>query len=202
MCGRYYIDDETAREIDKLVRKIDENLKNSNDAGIMLTGRDVHPNDLAPILIADGQGELRCHQQRWGFPGFKGKQVIFNARSETVLEKKMFRQNMDYRRAVVPATWFYEWDQNKEKHLFYRKDQPIVFMAGIYGCFDEERFTILTTAANESMEPVHNRMPVILDSNELMEWTTNREWAINHLHKKPCRLDRKTEFEQIKLFDI
>lgn len=201
MCGRYYIDDETAREIDKLVRKIDENLKNSNDTSIMLTGRDIYPSDLAPILIADGEGGLYCRQQRWGFPGFKGKQVIFNARSETVLEKKMFCQNMEHRRAVIPATWFYEWDQNKEKHIFYRKDQPIIFMAGIYGRFkDEERFTILTTAANESMKPIHDRMPIILDRDELMEWTTNREWSVNHLYKKPCQLDIRTEFEQISLF--
>lgn len=201
MCGRYYIDDETAREIEKLVRKIDEKLKNMNDAGIMLTGRDIHPSDLAPILIADGQGGLYCQQQRWGFPGFKGKQVIFNARSETVLEKKMFRQNMEHRRAVIPATWFYEWDHNKEKHIFYRKDQPIIFMAGIFGRFgDEERFTILTTAANESMKPIHDRMPIILDRDELMEWTTNREWSVIHLNKKPCQLDIKTEFQQMSLF--
>lgn len=201
MCGRYYIDDETAREIEKLVRKIDENLKTSNDIGMMLAGRDIRPSDLAPILIANGQGGFNCQQQRWGFPGFKGKQVIFNARSETVLEKKMFRQNMEQRRVVVPATWFYEWNKNKEKHTFYRKGQSIIFMAGIYDLFDgEKRFTILTTAANESMIPVHDRMPIILERDELVEWITNKEWAVNHLNKKPCQLDVKTEFEQISLF--
>ena len=74
-------------------------------------------------------------------------------------------------------------------------------MAGIYGRFgEEERFTILTTAANESMKPIHDRMPIILDRDELMEWTTNREWSVNHLNKKPCQLDIKTEFQQMSLF--
>jgi len=197
MCGRYYIDDDTAREIERLVQKIDESLKKPN----MPAGRDIHPGDLAPILIADHQGELCCHQQRWGFPGMKNKQVIFNARSETVLEKKMFRQNMERRRAIIPAKWFYEWDDNKEKHIFYRKDQPIIFLAGIYGLYgDEERFVVLTTAANESMKPVHDRMPIILDRDELNVWTGNRDQAVNLLHKKICPLDSKTEFNQMSLF--
>ena len=59
---------------------------------------------------------------------------------------------------------------------------------------------MLTTAANESMIPVHDRMPIILERDELVEWTTNREWAVNHLNKKPCQLDIKTEFEQMSLF--
>ncbi len=89
--------------------------------------------------------------------------MIFNARSESVLEKRMFRESTLHRRIVVPAAWFYEWNQRKEKNIFSSKEQPAIFMAGIYNYDqEEERFVILTTAANESMKPVHDRMPLIL----------------------------------------
>lgn len=38
----------------------------------------------------------------------------------------MFREGVEHRRVVVPATWFYEWNRNKEKNIFYRKEQPVI----------------------------------------------------------------------------
>ena len=68
----------------------------------------------------------------------------------------MFRESVEKRRIVIPASWFYEWNQNKEKNIFYRKDQPTLFMAGFYNVYgNEEYFVILTTQANESVKPVH-----------------------------------------------
>ena len=59
---------------------------------------------------------------------------------------------------------------------------------------------ILTTAANESMNQVHDRMPLLLDRKEIVEWLTEDQ-KINHfLQKKPGPLERKTEYEQMSLF--
>lgn len=201
MCGRYYIDDETAREIDKLVRQVDESLRKSELKTLISSGKDIHPTELAPVLAGNSQGQLCCRLQRWGLPGFKGSQVIFNARSETVSDKKMFQEGIKQRRIIIPATWFYEWDKNKCKHTFYREDQSITFMAGIYNLYqNEERFAILTTAANESMSPVHDRMPLILERDELSAWISDKKNALNILRKTPCLLDKRTEFEQLSLF--
>ena len=162
MCGRYYVDDSTAREIEKLIRQVDENLRRAHSANLTLQAGDVHPTEAAPVLTADNH-ELCYRWQRWGFPGFEQRGVIFNARSESVLEKRMFRESAEHRRIVVPAAWFYEWSRNKEKNIFYREGQSVLFMAGIYErCQNEERFVILTTAATESMSPIHDRMPLIL----------------------------------------
>ncbi len=113
----------------------------------------------------------------------------------------MFRESTLHRRIVVPAAWFYEWNQRKEKNIFSSKEQPAIFMAGIYNYDqEEERFVILTTAANESMKPVHDRMPLILEKEEILPWIFNDKKAEQMLHKIPCLLERKTDFEQMTLF--
>lgn len=198
MCGRYYVDDETAREIEKIIRIADEKVR--RETSVKLQPKDIHPTDIAPVLTASADGII-CAQQKWGLPGFEKKQVIFNARSETALEKKIFREGLDKRRIVVPATWFYEWNRKKEKNIFYRKDKPVLFMAGIYNrCQGDDRFVILTTKANASMEPVHDRMPLILEPEEINTWIYEKEKAHQLLQKVPGVLERRTEFEQLTLF--
>ena len=198
MCGRYYVDDETAREIERIIRIADEKVRK---AAPEIQAKDIHPTDIAPILTVSEHGRISCSLQKWGLPGFEGKQVIFNARSESALEKKMFREGVEHRRIVVPATWFYEWNRNKEKNIFYRREQPVLFMAGIYNRYQgEDRFVILTTEANASMSPVHNRMPLILEPEEIADWIFEKEKAEQFLHKVSCMLERRTEFEQLSLF--
>ena len=180
------------------MRQVDEKMRNAEN--IHLQAGDIHPSEVAPVVAADDKG-LCCRWQRWGFPGFSGKQLIFNARSESALDKKMFRESVEHRRIVVPATWFYEWNKNKEKNIFYRKGQPVLYMAGIYNRYqDEERFVILTTAANESMRPVHGRMPLLLERNEIESWLFEDEQVPGLLKKTPALLVRRSEFEQMSIF--
>lgn len=200
MCGRYYVNDETAREIEAIIRQADQKLSNKIFGNSSFLAREIHPTDVVPVIVPNGQ-KLSCRTQRWGFSGFTDKQVIFNARSESVLEKRMFRESTLHRRIVVPAAWFYEWNQRKEKNIFSSKEQPAIFMAGIYNYDqEEERFVILTTAANESMKPVHDRMPLVLEKEEILPWIFNDKKAEQMLHKIPCLLERKTDFEQMTLF--
>ena len=200
MCGRYYIDDDTAREIEKLVRQVDERMRQAPAAGSPLQAKDIHPSEMAPVLAADGQS-LCCRWQKWGFPGFHGKQLIFNARSESALEKKMFRESVEQRRVVVPAAWFYEWNKDKEKNIFYRKGQPVLFMAGLYNRYqDGDRFVILTTEANDSMRPVHDRMPLVLERDEIPKGLHADQLAGALLQKTPPLLKRRMAFEQMSLF--
>ncbi|MBT9779421.1 SOS response-associated peptidase [Clostridium sp. MCC353] len=190
MCGRYYIDDETAREIKKLVRQIDDRLQREK------MGRDIHPTDLAPVLKGNGT-DFEMEWQKWGLPGIQNKGVIFNARSETVLEKRMFKEGVRRRRIIVPCTWFYEWNKNKEKITFYRNDSPVLFLAGFYNRTDDgDRFVIITTEANESMKEVHDRMPLILEPDELEDWVLEDEKTEEILRQKPTLLEKRAEYEQ------
>jgi putative SOS response-associated peptidase YedK len=111
---------------------------------------------------------------RWGFTGFKKKPVI-NARSETALEKPMFRESMLERRCLVLASAYYEWKKEgnqKTKYRFYFPDTSLL----LAGCYRQEqnepvpRFTILTQEAYPDIEYIHDRMPVIVSANYASDW--------------------------------
>ena len=192
MCGRYYVDEETAREIEKVVRDLDRKLQ------IERTG-DIRPSDAA-LVLNQREHHLTAEQMNWGFPGFQGKGLLINARAEGVLEKKTFRESVLHRRCVIPAKGFYEWNQGKEKFHFERKE-PVLFMAGCFNQFQgQNRFVILTTEANISVSMVHDRMPLILEPQEVKDWVLD-DYAVEFLlHKTPVLLNRKSDYEQMSLF--
>lgn len=198
MCGRYYVDDETAEEIEKVIRLVDAKVHNRADL-TMLQADDIHPADLVPV-IAGRNHEIQLEKIRWGIP--KDDKLIINARTETVLEKKMFADSVEHRRIAIPAAGFYEWNAKKEKYTFRKKDKSLMWFAGFYNLEqNEDRFVILTTAANASMQPVHDRMPLILDNNEIIPWILGDLHSYDNILKKvPEQLEKSTEFEQLSLF--
>jgi len=215
MCGRFYIDDETAREIQKLVRTTEDKIQRAiAEVGLNLP-KDVHPGEFAPVLNRGIDGSaLCCEWQKWGFQGWKsdgtkeqrtpGKRgtLIFNARCETVRERPMFREHMLRHRIIVPASGFYEWNRQKEKFTFTGKDRKVLFLAGIYRPTEQGKsFVILTTGANVSMQDVHDRMPLILEEEEIEDWLYRSDQAEKLLQKVPCELAGKTEYRQMGLFE-
>ena len=92
-------------------------------------------------------------------------------------------------------------DGGRRRIFFYRKDQAALFMAGIYSRYqDGERFVILTTQANASMQPVHDRMPLLLEKDEVIPWISDGERTGAFLRKVPYLLERRADFEQMSLF--
>ena len=86
-------------------------------------------------------------------------------------DKPMFRKCLEQRRCVIPSTGFYEWAADKTKYRFRLPGEDALYMAGLYNEFaGEPRYVILTTAANESIADVHNRMPVVLPRARIAEW--------------------------------
>ena len=69
------------------------------------------------------------------------------------------------------------------------------------GVEDENQFTILTTIPNASVAPVHDRMPLVLDRDEVPQWLMDWEQAEELLTKRPALLERRQEFEQLSLFE-
>lgn len=193
MCGRYYIDDGAFREIEKIARKIDAKIKKERG--------DIFPSQSAAILTGKEQ-KLSADEMFWGFPQYNRKGLLINARAETVLEKRTFRDSVLHRRCVIPASRFYEWDSGKNKATFIRPDSPVIYMAGFYNCFqNEERFIILTTQANASVVKVHDRMPLILEENELENWVYDEKYFEFALRKTPAQLKSFQEYEQQSLFE-
>lgn len=197
MCSRYYFDNDTMNDILNIVEKTDARLQG------MQVNRDIYPTDDAAVIIRNAAGGIKLSKIKWGYPGINGSGIIINARAESALDKKMFEGGIRYRRAVIPAGYFYEWSRNKEKNTFYRKDRDTVCMAGFYDLTASgERFIIITTQANASMVKVHDRMPLILEKGQINDWLLD-DTAVGYLLRQtPALLDRETEYEQQTLFDL
>lgn len=85
----------------------------------------------------------------------------------------------------MPSTGFYEWDEQKKKHLFRLPGEQTLYMAGICKEYDGiQRYVILTTAANNSMKAIHDRMPVILPKDKMLLWATDTAAALDYLHNE------------------
>ncbi len=136
------------------------------------------------LAIKERDAQRLGSMMRWGLipiwakPDTAFKRPMFNARSETVAERPMFRDSFIKRRCIVPANGFFEWrsDGNSKKPMWiYDAESPLVTFAGIWSRWHGpdgivESCTILTTAPNSLMEPIHNRMPVILDEDWAAIW--------------------------------
>lgn len=152
---------------------------------------EIYPTNTAPVLAGDNTGTapFPC---KWGFPNFKNKGVIINARSETADTKKTFRESLLKRRCVIPSSGYYEWDKSKNKYLFNIPNEAMLYMAGFYSIFNgEPRFIILTTDANPSVIGIHHRMPVVLERDIVNEWITDTDKALLILRKEPPLLESR-----------
>lgn len=139
-----------------------------------------------PVLIVrrDHAGDREQHLVRWGLiPSWvkdpREFTTIINARSETASEKPSFRGSLRHRRCLVPATGFYEWTGKpgqKRPHLFRPRDGGLFALAGLAEHWvgadgsELETMAILTTSANATMEPIHDRMPVIIAPEHFDVW--------------------------------
>jgi len=144
------------------------------------------PQSVQPVVrLGRDSGSREVALLRWGLVPFWAKDPkpgysTFNARSEAVAGKPAFREALKKRRCLVPADAFYEWQRldPKTKHPFaigLKSGQPCAF-AGLWDRWQPkdgeplETFTILTTDPNALMEPIHNRMPVILEPRDYDRW--------------------------------
>jgi putative SOS response-associated peptidase YedK len=110
--------------------------------------------------------------------------MCINAKAETVDTSPTFRTAFEQRRCVVPADGFYEWrgpKAEREPLWIHPGDGALLLFAGLFEAWQAQpgkwqtTFTIITTAANRTLEPIHNRMPVILDEAGAADWMNWRE---------------------------
>ncbi len=152
------------------------------------------PGQYLPV-ITDEQPE-KIQLFRWGFlPAWAKEEKVgytmINARADGIAEKTSFKKAIRSQRCVVLASGFYEWKSGTERkqktpYYIHPSDQPLFGMAGIWNTWMNKdtgevisSYAIITTEANAFMQPLHNRMPVILSPADLSQW-----------------LDRKASFEK------
>ncbi len=142
----------------------------------------IAPTQRVLAVGLDNMGRRNIASFKWGLVprwSHDTKLAPINARVETAADKPTFAEALRQRRCLLPADGFYEWKrQGKAKQPFVfrlRDDRPFAF-AGIWEAWRPESgpalltCAILTTAANEVVGPVHNRMPLILDPRHYEVW--------------------------------
>lgn len=142
------------------------------------------PSQQALVVRAGPQqGKRELVRLQWGLiPSWtrdeRGGNKPINARAETVALKPSFRQALQQRRAIIPASGYYEWQQvggKKQPYYIHGKDERPLSLAAIWerwerGDILKETFAIITTAAQGSMAELHNRMPLILPERAFDRW--------------------------------
>ncbi len=155
------------------------------------------------ILAVLNDGRHETSSTRWGLvPSWAkdpalGNRMI-NARLETLAQKPSFRKPFARQRCVIPASGFYEWKKTgagKEPYFIrLRSGKPMAF-AGLYDRWRSAdgavlvTSTIITTAANDAILPVHERMPLMLRRENIDGWLATEESTPAELEKLLCAVD-------------
>ncbi len=177
----------------------------------------IRPTD--PILVIKNEGKIKTSFMSWGFisPWVKDqfdkkRPRPFNARSETVGEKKIFRGSWKYNRCLIPASAFFE-----KKYRIRKENYETFWLGGIWSKWSSpdgtelESCCILTTKPNELVKPLHHRMPVVVPEGYEEQWTEQvkdadelkglipimRGWSSNGWVVEDLR---KQETDQMSLF--
>lgn len=175
MCGRFKID----RQLEEIINNLDLIL-GDKDYNNFQPNHDARPTQILPIITYPNELQFA----KWGLiPAWakddKMAYKTFNARCETLLEKSSYKKLVGSKRCLVPTRGFFEWKdigkEKKQKYLF-RGSEDYTLLAGLYDyntTFNIRTFTIITCEPNKLMEDYHNRMPVILNSENRNKWLSN-----------------------------
>lgn len=185
MCGRFYTDFDDAQYREMLAMLY---IRGQIEEGLLLKNGEVFPTDLVAALDAQGPRAMQ-----WGFARFDGKGKIINARSETALEKNMFRAPMTAQqsetivtaagRCLIPATGYFEWETRDKKKIKYKLRPAREGMFTFAGLYRSEAgaktpvFVILTAPAAEGISFIHERMPLILPPEDREAWLKDQTTA-------------------------
>lgn len=203
MCGRF-ANSRSPAEIRKLFRTINPlpdfqpswNIAPSQEALVVRRNPETAGRHLDPL--------------KWGLVPHWAKDITkerkpINARCETAATAPMFRSAYRSRRCLVPADAFYEWQTtnspSKQPYAIARQDGQPLAMAGLWESWKTDMgkvirsFAILTTAANDDMAPIHDRMPVIIEPDDWPLW-------LGEVNGDPAELMRPAESGLLRTWRI
>ena len=212
MCGRF--------ELKTKFEMLPNILKQDYPSGLdtkYVTQNLIRPTD--PVLVIKNEGKIKTTFMSWGFispwakdPFDKERPRPFNARSETVEEKKLFSGSWKHKRCLIPASGFFE-----KKYRIRKENYETFWLGGIWSKWSSPHGTelesccVLTTEPNTLVKPFHHRMPVVVPEGYEEQWTEQVKdthelkgllpimigwspvgWVVEEFNKKPT--------DQMKLF--
>jgi putative SOS response-associated peptidase YedK len=193
MCGRFRLTRRRLMEIEGYY-----GIDDVKDLDIWQRQFNIPPREMAPIILKRG-GQRSLTAGLWTLlpPWAKSLDYTneistFNAKAEGLAEKPTFRNAFLKRRCIVPAEAFYEWIGPKHKRQplhISRRDGNFLSMAGLYSYWKPEgsegrpipTFTVVTVEPNQWMARIHNRMPAILQDDQIETWLDPAVSDLNQL---------------------
>ena len=177
MCGRF-----TLRNI----RDVKSQFNLSFDC---LPNFNIAPSDKTPVLL----GELTM--MPWGFsPAWAKSSIkIINARIETLNQKPSFRSAS---RCLILADGWYEWGTSNSGKFpfFFHRGGDLILFAGICTQVEEKPgFAIVTKDADENIQAIHHRMPLIIEKNQVDEWIHSKQTFASK-QSQGCQFHRVSKF--------
>ena len=144
----------------------------------------IAPSEEIPAVRSGRRPDTReLVRLRWGLvPSWADDPDVgfrtINARAETVRQKPSFKESFRTRRCLIPASGFYEWKavgRQKQPFMARVRGSDLFAMAGLWDAWEGpdgviQSCTIITTPANDLLAPVHDRMPLILDTADFGTW--------------------------------
>jgi putative SOS response-associated peptidase YedK len=210
MCGRYT----AVKSFELMVKRAGAFLR-----GVPYVPRyNIAPTQLAPVIVLE-EGQPTVKLMRWGLIPSWAKEdstggALINARVESLATRATFREAFKRRRCLVPADGFYEWKEREGKRqpfrVVFRSGEPFCF-AGLWERWVRpvaaenaltdlqgdviDSFTIITRAANATLAPLHDRMPVILHPEHFGDWLADgdppgdrQNLALEHPLQEPIKI--------------
>ena len=189
----------------------------------------VAPTDMVPIVldsipqdsVADDEPIRRLESARWGLiPAWakdpKVAVTAFNARIESAAEKSHFKNAVKKRRAIVPATGYYEWttiDGVKRPNFIHLPDGELLVFAGLYEWWRNPAAaddapdkwllstSVMTREATGELAGIHDRMPVFLSPELIDEWldphTEGSAELLQEISAGAVELEQRVEFYEV-----
>ncbi|MCL2813420.1 MAG: SOS response-associated peptidase [Oscillospiraceae bacterium] len=190
MCGRFVIDDsgdiaEMRRIFEELKKHYDDTVEFKN-----VKSGEIFPSDTVPVIIPEKDMKIDAVPMQWGFKSSYNGNLLINARSEGVYDKKMFKDSIINKRCVIPSNGFFEWaklQDKKEKYLIRPAGSPMLYFAGIYEKLSDPkipdkyqiRFVIMTRESRGLIRSLHERMPVTVERKNILKWLNGTKSDIN-----------------------
>lgn len=164
MCGRYEVSifqDLKGKEIKKRAKELN----------LIYSEGEIFPTNNVLCYMLKGS-KIDLASMKWGI---KTNNLQINARLESLNDKAMYK-NLKKNRCAVIATGFYEWDKYSHKYYIHTKDKYIYFAC----VFNEtNELLIITKEATNDFSRIHNRMPVIMNEKEMINYLNSNEIIID-----------------------
>ncbi|SHM46521.1 SOS response-associated peptidase family protein [Ruminococcus flavefaciens] len=192
MCMSLRIEPKEMAEVLIKIRKMSFAQEMSIKLGksLIMSG-DLYPSDIAPVLAPNKYGKKAIFPMACGFTHQATPKPLANCRIETADRKPLWRDSWYRRRCVIPSSWYYElgyplYDEDSRSMIEHRNTKKIKFaiqtegsdityIAGLYR-YEEHcdmqvpMFSILTREAAGTVRDIHDRMPLILDKENILDW--------------------------------